>query len=132
MIRLALSDLRGHRLRTILSVIAVTLGVALVTGALTLTGTMTRAADSLSTAAYGGVGAAVTAKSKVDPEDGTCRNAPDAAAPRSSRVARDPQVATAAGEVMSESSIVAPTARSSAQRRTSASATTSPAPAPTS
>ena len=70
MIRLALSDLRGHRLRTILSVIAVTLGVALVTGALTLTGSMTKAADSLSAAAYGGVDAAVTAKSTVDNTDG--------------------------------------------------------------
>ena len=69
MIRLALSDLRGHRLRTILSVIAVTLGVALVTGALTLTGSMTKAADSLSTAAYGGVDAAVTAQSTVDTTD---------------------------------------------------------------
>ena len=78
MIRLALSDLRGHRLRTILSVIAVTLGVALVTGALTFTGTMTRAADSLSTAAYGGVDAAVTAQTKVDAEDDSTRDAADA------------------------------------------------------
>ena len=30
--RLAFADLRAHRLRTLLSVIAVTLGVALVTG----------------------------------------------------------------------------------------------------
>src|SRR5262245_50861882 len=103
MIRLALSDLRGHRLRTILSVVAVTLGVALVTGALTLTNTMTRAADSLSTAAYGGVGASVTAKTTVDPEDGTVATRPTLSQAALARVAQDPQVATAAGEVQSES-----------------------------
>ena len=80
MIRLALSDLRGHRLRTILSVVAVTLGVALVTGALTLTNTMTRAADSLSTAAYGGVGAAVTAKTDGRSRRRDGRHTPDAVA----------------------------------------------------
>jgi putative ABC transport system permease protein len=106
MIRLALSDLRGHRLRTILSIVAVTLGVALVTGALTLTNTMTRAADSLSTAAYGGVGASVTAKTNVDPENWMAATRPTTSQATLERVAHDPQVAAAAGEVQSESKIV--------------------------
>ena len=63
--RLAFADLRAHRLRTLLSVIAVVLGVALVTGAMTLTGTMTRAASSLSASAYDGVDAAVQGRSPV-------------------------------------------------------------------
>ena len=107
MIRLALSDLRGHRLRTILSVIAVTLGVALVTGALTLTGSMTKAADSLSTAAYGGVDAAVTAKSTVDNTDNdTVVTQPTLAASQLARVQADPQVGVAVGEVQAEAKMV--------------------------
>ncbi len=99
--RLAFADLRSHRLRTLLSVIAVTLGVALVTGAMTLTGTMTRAASSLSTSAYDGVDAAVTAHSPVSETDdvqGVTRPSLPEAAIR--RVATSPGVTVAAGEVL--------------------------------
>ena len=109
MTRLAIADLRGHRLRTILSVIAVALGVALVTGALTLTDTMTRAADSLSTAAYGDVDAAVTQRSTVDPDDDWLSvSRPTLRQAALDRVATDPQVAAAAGEVQAEAKIVTP------------------------
>ncbi len=98
--RLAFADLRSHRLRTLLSVIAVTLGVALVTGAMTLTGTMTRAASSLSASAYDGVDAAVDARSTVDAtnqfEGATRPSLPEAAV---ERVAGANGVAAAAGEV---------------------------------
>ncbi len=99
--RLAFADLRAHRLRTLLSVIAVTLGVALVTGSMTLTGTMTRAASSLSDSAYTGVDAAVDARSPVgessDVLGATRPTLPEAAV---SRVAATPGVGVAAGEVL--------------------------------
>lgn len=101
--RLALADLRAHRLRTLLSVIAVTLGVALVTGAITLTGTMTRAASSLTASAYDGVDAAVDARSPVmatgDVEGAT---KPTLAESSVAEVAGTPGVAAAAGEVLSD------------------------------
>ena len=131
MTRLAIADLRGHRLRTILSVIAVTLGVALVTGALTLTGTMTRAADSLSTRRLrrrrrGGHGA----RRPSTPTTGCRPRSPTLAAggarARRPRPAGRRRRRRGPGRVQDRRS----TARSSARRRTSASATTSRAPAP--
>ena len=99
--RLAFADLRAHRLRTLLSVIAVVLGVALVSGAMTLTGTMTRAASSLSASAYDGVDAAVQGRSPVKRTtdlEGASR--PTLPAGTVARVAETPGVATAAGEVL--------------------------------
>ena len=99
--RLAFADLRAHRLRTLLSIIAVTLGVSLVTGAMTLSGTMTRAASSLSASAYDGVDAAVQARSPVkETTDFEGASRPSLPAATVGRVAGAPGVAGAAGEVM--------------------------------
>lgn len=99
--RLAFADLRAHRLRTLLSVVAVMLGVALVTGAITLTSTMTRAASSLTASAYDGVDAAVDARSPVartsDIEGATRPTLPQSLV---ARVAAAPGVGVAAGEVL--------------------------------
>ena len=102
--RLAFADLRAHRLRTLLSIIAVTLGVALVTGAMTLTGTMTHAASSLSASAYDDVDAAVEARSPVD-RTSDVQGASRPSLPASRRRAASPAtpgVAAAAGEVLRE------------------------------
>ena len=62
MIRVALKSLAARRLRTALTALAIVLGVAMVSGAFTITDTMRGAADSLSSAAYDGTDAVVTAR----------------------------------------------------------------------
>lgn len=108
MIRLALSDLRAHRLRTLLSTLAVVFGVALITGALTLTGSMNRAATSLSSAAYHDVDAAVTAKNVAQNSDTSDQISGKPTLPASAlaRVAANPLVGSSAAEVLDDARII--------------------------
>ncbi len=71
MIRFALKSISSRRLRTALTALAIVLGVAMVSGAYTLTDTMRGAADSLSKASYEGTAAVVSAKTafEVDADD---------------------------------------------------------------
>ena len=62
MTRVALKGLAARRLRTALTALASVLGVALVSAAFTLTDTMRSAAGSLSSSAYDGTDAVVSAK----------------------------------------------------------------------
>jgi putative ABC transport system permease protein len=68
MTRVALRGMTTRRLRTVLTALAIVLGVAMVSGAYTLTDTLRGAADSLSSSAYDGTAAVVSAKTafKVD------------------------------------------------------------------
>jgi putative ABC transport system permease protein len=66
MTRVALKGLSSRRLRTALTALAIVLGVAMVSGAYTLTDTMRGAADSLSKASYEGTAAVVSAKTAFD------------------------------------------------------------------
>ena len=68
MTRVGLRGITTRRLRTVLTALAIVLGVAMVSGAYTLTDTMRGAADSLSSSAYDGTAAVVSAKTafKVD------------------------------------------------------------------
>ena len=70
MTRVALRGITTRRLRTVLTALAIVLGVAMVSGSYTLTDTMRGAADSLSSSAYDGTAAVVSAKTafKVDDE----------------------------------------------------------------
>ena len=65
MIRVGLRGITTRRLRTVLTALAIVLGVAMVSGAYTLTDTMKGAADSLSSSAYDGTAAVVSAKTVV-------------------------------------------------------------------
>jgi len=67
MIKVALKSLAARRLRTALTALAVVLGVAMVSAAFTITDTMRGAADSLSSAAYDGTDAVVTAETRFEP-----------------------------------------------------------------
>jgi putative ABC transport system permease protein len=69
MTKVALKSISTHRLRTALTALAIVLGVAMVSGAYTLTDTMRGAADSLSTSAYKGTDAVVSAKTAFDLSD---------------------------------------------------------------
>ena len=62
MTRVALRGVTTRRLRTVLTALAIVLGVAMVSGSYTLTDTMRGAADSLSSSAYDGTAAVVSAK----------------------------------------------------------------------
>ena len=69
MTRVAIKGITSRRLRTVLTALAIVLGVAMVSGAYTLTDTMRGAADSLSEASYDGTAAVVSAKTAFEPED---------------------------------------------------------------
>jgi putative ABC transport system permease protein len=93
--------------RTILTTLAIVLGVAMVSGAFTLTDTMRGAADSLSASAYDGTDAVVSAKTafKIDANDWTAKRPPVDAAVLA-KVRAVPQVATAVGDISDEAKIV--------------------------
>ena len=65
MTRVALKGLASRPLRTILTALAIVLGVGMVSAAFTLTDTMRGAANSLSSAAYDGTDAVVSAQHRV-------------------------------------------------------------------
>ena len=67
MSRVTLRGLAARPIRTLLSALAIVVGVAFVCAALTLTGAMRGAADSLSAAAYDGTDAVVTARTAFEP-----------------------------------------------------------------
>jgi putative ABC transport system permease protein len=66
MTRVMIKSIRERRLRTVLTALAIVLGVAMVSGAYTLTDTMRGAADSLSKSSYDGTAAVVSAKTAFD------------------------------------------------------------------
>ena len=107
MIRVALKSLAGRRLRTALTALAVVLGVAMVSGAFTITDTMRGAAGSLSSAAYDGTDAVVTARSafQVDASDWTAKR-PTVDAGLLERVRDTPGVAVATADVTDEAKII--------------------------
>ena len=107
MIRVALKSLAARRLRTALTALAVVLGVAMVSGAFTITDTMRGAADSLSRAAYDGTDAVVSAQTafEVDAGDWTAKR-PTVDASLLERVRAQPGVAVAALDVTDEAKIL--------------------------
>jgi putative ABC transport system permease protein len=107
MIRIAVRSLAARRLRTALTALAVVLGVAMVSGAFTITDTMRGAADSLSSAAYDETDAVVTARSafQVDANDWTAKR-PTVDAALLDRVRDVAGVAVAAADVTDEAKIV--------------------------
>jgi putative ABC transport system permease protein len=66
MTRVGLRGITTRRLRTVLTALAIVLGVAMVSGSYTLTDTMRGAADSLSSSAYDGTAAVVSAKTAFE------------------------------------------------------------------
>jgi putative ABC transport system permease protein len=105
MTRVALRGITTRRLRTVLTALAIVLGVAMVSGSYTLTDTMRGAADSLSSSAYDGTAAVVSAKTafKVD-EDFPVR--PSISEGTLSQVRDIPGVERAVGSISDEARIV--------------------------
>ena len=104
----ALKGLRARPVRTILTTLAIVLGVAMVSGALTLTDTMRGGADGLTKAAYDGTDAVVAGKTafSVDSSDYTTKR-PTIDASLLERVRSVPQVGAAVGDISDEAKIIA-------------------------
>ena len=99
--RLTWKGLAARPLRTALTTLAIVLGVALVSGALTLTDTQRKGADALSSASYDGTDAVVSAKTafKVDSATDWTIQKPTIDASVIERVRAVPDVAVAVGDV---------------------------------
>src|SRR5919112_2422470 len=99
MTKIALKSLAARRLRTALTALAIVLGVAMVSGAFTITDTMRGAADSLSSSAYDGTDAVVGARTAfaVDANDWTAKR-PTVDASLLDEVRELPGVAVAAAD----------------------------------
>ena len=95
----ALKGIAGRKLRTALTALAIVLGVAMVSGAYTLTDTMLNAADELSTASYGGTDAVVSAKQAFEQSQDSGFASPTIPASALERVRAVPEVGTAVGDV---------------------------------
>ena len=95
MSRVALRGLLFRRSRTILTAIAIVLGVAMVSGTYVLTDTITKAFDGIFTASYEQTSAVITGKSVVTESAGNV-TVPESLA---GRVRRLPGVADAAGAI---------------------------------
>jgi putative ABC transport system permease protein len=105
MTRVGLRGITTRRLRTVLTALAIVLGVAMVSGSYTLTDTMRGAADSLSDSAYDGTAAVVSAKTAFDVDEEFPIRAP---VPESAlrRVQAVPGVEKAVGSISDEARIV--------------------------
>jgi putative ABC transport system permease protein len=100
MLRIALNGLLARPIRTALTAMAIVLGVATIAAAFTLTDTMGRAADDLSSSAYDGTAAVVTAPSPfTSTNDNDNLTQPTIDARAIDRTRAVPGVAKAAGDI---------------------------------
>src|SRR5258705_615366 len=99
MIRVALKGLLARRTRSILTALAIVIGVATISAAFTLSDTMRKGADALSSDAYDGTAAAVTARTAFKLSDQSSTEAPTIDASLLQQVRAVPQVGAAIGDL---------------------------------
>jgi putative ABC transport system permease protein len=101
MTRLSLRSLAARPLRTALTTLAIVLGVALIAGSLTLTDTQRKGADALSSSAYDGTAAVVSAKTSfaIDSSSDWNVQRPTIPASQLNTVRATPGVGTAIGDI---------------------------------
>lgn len=104
MIRLALRGLMARRGRTVMTALAVVLGVAMVTAAFTVSDTMLRAANSLTASAYDGTDAVVGAPVAFTSTDVGTRQPITASV--LSTVRAVPQVGVATGDILDQARLI--------------------------
>ena len=126
MTRVALKGLASRPVRTLLTTLAIVLGVGMISAAFTLTDTMRGAADSLSSAAYDGTDAVVSARTafEVDSSTDWTIQKPTIDASLLGDVRAVPQVGTAVGDISDQAQIIGRNGKPSATGRTSARAST--------
>ena len=99
MIRFALKSLAGRKLRTVLTALAIVLGVAMMSGAYVLTDTIDKAFDSIFVDSYAGTDAVVTGKDPGFSFEGESAQAPPIPAQTLEQVRRIDGVEVATGSV---------------------------------
>ena len=106
MTKVTLKGLAARPVRTLLSALAIVVGVAFVCAALTFTNSMRGAADSLSSAAYDGTDAVVTAKTAFEPGMDSFAQMPTVPASTLERVQSAPGVDVAVGDITDTAQII--------------------------
>ena len=106
MTKVVLKGLAARPLRTLLSALAIVVGVAFVCAALTFTNAMRGAADSLSSAAYDGTDAVVTAKTAFEPGMDSFAQKPTLPAATLDDIRGEPGVDVAAGDITDTAQIM--------------------------
>ena len=106
MIKVTLKGLAARPVRTLLSALAIVVGVAFVCAALTLTDAMRGAANSLSSAAYDGTDAVVTAETAFEPGMDSFAQTPTLPASTLDRVRSAPGVDVAVGDITDTAQII--------------------------
>ena len=106
MIRVALRGLAARPVRTLLNTLAIVVGVAFVCAALTLTDAMRGATGSLSTAAYDGTAAVVTAKTAFQPGLESFAQTPPVPASTLDRVRAADGVTAAVGDITDSAPVI--------------------------
>ena len=104
MTRVALRGLFGRKLRTILTAIAIVLGVAMVSGTFVLTDSIDKAFGSIFTDARKGSDAVITGKAATSTNSGS--EAPTLQAPLLAKVRALPDVAAAEGTLGGEAHLI--------------------------
>ncbi|HET9741083.1 MAG TPA: ABC transporter permease [Solirubrobacteraceae bacterium] len=106
MTKVTIKGLAARPVRTLLSALAIVVGVAFVCAALTFTNSMRGAADSLSSAAYDGTDAVVTAKTAFEPGMDSFAQMPTLPASTLERVQSAPGVDVAVGDITDTAQII--------------------------
>ena len=106
MTRVALKGLWGRKLRTVLTAVAIVLGVALVAGTLVLTDSIQKAFDNIFTDSRQGSSVVISGKSAFNLSDGSGATAPPLQASLLQTVQSQPNVAEAEGSVSGEAQII--------------------------
>ena len=106
MIRVALRGMVQRPLRTALTAIAIVLGVAMMSAAFTATDTMRAAANSLSTDAYSGTDAVVSAPVAFDSTEGDIGGTQPIPASTLERVKQVPGVGVAVGDITEQAKVI--------------------------
>ncbi|HEY7003661.1 MAG TPA: FtsX-like permease family protein [Gaiellaceae bacterium] len=106
MTRVALKGLWGRKLRTVLTAVAIVLGVALVAGTLVLTDSIQKAFDNIFTDSRQGSSVVISGKSAFDLTDDSGATAPPLQESLLQTVQAQPDVAAAEGSVSGEAQLI--------------------------
>jgi len=106
MTRVALRGLWGRKLRTVLTAVAIVLGVALVAGTLVLTDSIQKAFDNIFTDSRQGSSVVISGKSAFDLADDSGATAPPMNESLLQTVKSQPDVAEAEGSVSGNAQII--------------------------
>jgi len=99
MIRTALKGIASRRMRTALTALSIVLGVAMISGALTLSDTMRHAASALTSSSYKGTDAVVSARTAFDTKESENASTPTLPAGLLAKVRALPHVGVAVGDL---------------------------------